>query len=139
MEWFLIYLFICSFVHMFKIIFRRTLGFVGALDGIAIQVNKPSTKEVDATKPFIYRKGWHAVIGLGMCDSYCRFTFFDVSNPGSTPDLNCFKSSLLFQWIRDGTFPDWAIIGADKAFMSEQSHNYLLPFLIQSLIELKDL
>ena len=85
-------------------------------------VNKPSTKEVDTTKAFIYRKGWYAVIGLGMCDSYCRFFFFDVSDPRSTPDLNCFKSSLLYQWIQYGVFPDWAIIGAYKAFMSEQSH-----------------
>ena len=63
-----------------------------------------------------------------MCDSFCRFIFFDVSNPGGTPDLNCFRNSLLYEWIKNGLFPAFAVLGSDKAILSEQGHNLFTPF-----------
>lgn len=68
------------------------------------------------------------MIGLGVCDSFCRFIFFDVSNPGGTPDLNCFRNSLLYGWIENGLFPRFASFGGDKAFLSEQCHHVMTPF-----------
>ena len=63
-----------------------------------------------------------------MCDSHCRFIFFDISNPGGQPDLNCYTNSQLFQWIMQGFFPIDSVVGGDKAFLSQQGDNLFAPF-----------
>ena len=63
-----------------------------------------------------------------MCDSHCRFIYFDVSNPGGQPDINCYTNSQLYNWIQEGLFPNESIVGGDKAFLSQQGNHLFTPF-----------
>ncbi len=50
-------------------------GCVGALDGIAIQIQLPNTREAPNTSTYYNRKGFFAIAVQAVCDANYRFTY----------------------------------------------------------------
>ena len=62
-------------------------GCVGALDGLLIKIETPSSKEVPNVRSFF--SGHYHHMGLNIqacCDAHCRFVYFSAGHPGSTND-----------------------------------------------------
>ena len=72
-------------------------GCVGALDGIAIKIERPSLNDVKNPKQFYNRKGFHALVLQAVCDQKRRFLFASAKHPGATHDSRAFKASSLYK------------------------------------------
>ena len=86
---------------------------VGAVDGIAIEIDKPTSEY--GPKKFSNRKGFYAIVCQGLCDASCRFLLFDASCPGSTHDSVAFANTPLFTFLRQG-LPENHWIACDSAY-----------------------
>lgn len=64
-------------------------GLIAAGDGYVAHQVKPTKKDLQGrdVKIFRNRKGCYGLIVQAFCDAYCMFVFFEVSWPGSTPDI----------------------------------------------------
>jgi hypothetical protein len=88
-------------------------GCIGALDGIAIQIQW--LKKKDGVKQFSNRKGFFAIMCQAICDAQYRFLFFDCKSPGSTHDSVAFYRTSLFPYIQT-SLPDSFWIVCDAAY-----------------------
>ena len=70
-------------------------GVVSALDGIAIEIQRPRKSEHPRPKRFYNRKGFFALVLQACCDARLRFTFAGIDCYGSTHDSEAFKKSEL--------------------------------------------
>jgi len=61
-------------------------GCVGAIDGMAVRINRPSEKECPNPMSYYSRKGFFAVVLQAICDGNCRFLWGSVRCPGGTHD-----------------------------------------------------
>ena len=98
---------------------------VGALDGLLIQIGRPTLKESD--NPDSYFSGHYQMFGLncqGVCDSHYRFTFFAVAAPGKTGDIRAMERTPLPALIAD--LPFLFYIVGDAAYVA--SDKLLTPF-----------
>lgn len=75
-------------------------GCVGALDGIAIRIKKPSRHEHPAT--FYCRKGYYAIPVQALVDSNYRFLCFSAICRGSTHDSLSHAVSALGRYLEEG-------------------------------------
>ena len=68
-------------------------GCVGALDGIAIEILRPSQAVCSDSQSHYNRKGFFAIPLQAMCDHEYRFLFASAKCTGSTHDSLCFDVS----------------------------------------------
>jgi hypothetical protein len=95
-------------------------GCVGALDGIAIEIKRPSAG-CKNSRSFYNRKGFFAYPLQAMCDSKYRFLFASCKCTGSTHDSVAFSVSALGQMVARGELPDGFWIAADEAYAASNS------------------
>jgi hypothetical protein len=100
-------------------------------DGLAIPIRLPPEKErknIEAKK-FMNRKGFFALIAQAFCDSNAKFRFFEVSWPGSTNDITCYKQCELFtDHVMENKLPSWVHFVLDEAYSSIGGAHHLCPF-----------
>jgi hypothetical protein len=109
-------------------------GCVGALDGLAIQIERPKTPN---SQSHYNRKGFFAVNMQALCDAEYQFTFASCRCAGSTHDSLAFSTSDLFEIVQDRTKflrPYW--IAADDAYPASDA--VLTPWSGRSLEVYKD-
>ncbi len=90
-------------------------GCVGALDGLAIAIQKPPDEYV--SRFFYCRKGIYALPVQAMVDARYRFIYMTSKCVGSTHDSIAFHVSALARKVRDGVLPCGYWIAADPAYM----------------------
>ena len=86
---------------------------VGALDGLAIEIQKPTSEF--SPKQFSNRKGFYAICCQAVCDAQNRFLLFDCSSPGSTHDSVAFSRTPLFSKLQQGLQNNYWV-AADSAY-----------------------
>eukprot|EP00658_Telonema_sp_P-2_P028421 TRINITY_DN2177_c0_g1_i2.p1 TRINITY_DN2177_c0_g1~~TRINITY_DN2177_c0_g1_i2.p1 ORF type:complete len:257 (+),score=25.86 TRINITY_DN2177_c0_g1_i2:202-972(+) len=101
-------------------------GCVGALDGLALKIDRPSLHDAPDPKQFFNRKGFHALVLQAVCDHKRRFLFGSATEPGSTHDSRAFKCSTLYKDLIKNKLPLGMWIAADDAY--ENSVFCLTPF-----------
>jgi DDE superfamily endonuclease len=94
-------------------------GCVGALDGIAIRITKPASRDVANPVTYYNRKGMFALCIQAVCDSKHRFMFASALCLGSTHDSVAFAASSFSTFLQrspnDG-LPQGFFIAADEAY-----------------------
>jgi hypothetical protein len=73
------------------------VGCVGALDGIALKINRPRPSEAGDPKEYFNRKGYYALVVQAICDHERRFMFAAATEPGATHDSKAFKHTSLYE------------------------------------------
>ena len=71
------------------------VGTIYAGDGLVIEINQPSLKELRGRPISIFRnrKGFWGFVAQGFCDAFTRFGVFDVKWPGGTNDIVAYNMS----------------------------------------------
>jgi hypothetical protein len=101
-------------------------GIVGALDGLAIKIQKPWVQEVPDPMAFFNRKGFFAVNVQAICDSNRRFKWYAASTCGSTHDATAFSATRLMQRLHNGCMDNQWSIAADEAYAA--SRHVITPY-----------
>jgi hypothetical protein len=111
-----------------------TVGTLYAGDGLAIEIEQPSVKDLRGRSISVFRirKGFWGLIWQGFCDAYTRFAVFDVKWPGGTNDIVAYPMTELYRKATSGHFPVWAIFVLDEAYSSYDGM-HLTPFSIHQL------
>lgn len=111
-------------------------GIIGALDGIAIEIQQPSSKDVADARKYFNRKGFFALAVQAVVTADYRFTFVSATHSGSTHDSTALQASGLYTLIRSGRLPTWAMIVADDAYKNE--NHILTPYSGRALTPAQD-
>lgn len=74
-------------------------GCVGAVDGVALKINRPRPGCAGNPKEYFNRKGFYAVVLQAICDHKRRFMFCSATMPGSTHDSRAFRHTSLWEVI----------------------------------------
>ena len=77
---------------------------------------------------FRNRKGFFALIAQAFCDAKAKFRYFEISWPGATGDLTCYKQTELYRNFCGGKYPDWAFMVLDEAYSSLNDNHHVTPF-----------
>lgn len=107
--------------------FKNPLPFcVGAVDGIAFPIQKPS----DTKRPAAYftRKGFYAIPVQALCDAEYRFLSFSARVVGSTHDSLAHSVSGLGEHMSGGRLPYPFWIAGDEAYTCTRS--LIVPYSI---------
>lgn len=94
-------------------------GCVGALDGIAIKIKKPSSYLDPAY--FYCRKGYYAIPVQAVVDSDYRFLCYSARCVGSTHDSLAHAVSSLGQYLEAGNLRNEFWIAGDEAYVCSES------------------
>jgi hypothetical protein len=73
-------------------------GCVGAIDGMAVKICRPTDSECANPMSYYSRKGFFAVVLQAICDGNCRFTWGSIKCAGSTHDSTCWCITELFRF-----------------------------------------
>ena len=91
-------------------------GFVAALDGICIEVQKPL--DLYGPRDFYCRKGMYAIPAQALVDGKYRFLYLSAKCCGSTPDgISWASTTLCLRLFREG-LPAGFWIAGDAAYTS---------------------
>merc|ERR1712196_528367 len=63
---------------------------IGAIDGLAVKINRPLLRDTKNPKQYYNRKGFFAVVLQAVCDSDRKFLWGSIKCPGATHDATCF-------------------------------------------------
>ena len=111
-------------------------GCVGALDGYAIKIRRPSLRDAVNPLDFVNRKGFFASNMQAICDARCRFTYIFVDTAASTHDATAFTlSSFSKRWAEQAGRTLWWI-AADEAYPATE--NVITPWPGRNLDPFKD-
>mmetsp|Transcript_4870 Transcript_4870/g.17388 ORF Transcript_4870/g.17388 Transcript_4870/m.17388 type:complete len:224 (+) Transcript_4870:673-1344(+) len=112
-------------------------GCVGALDGMAVKIRKPTNKE-SRGKPWHYynRKGFYAMNLQACCDADRRFLWASVESTGSTHDSTAFSMSSLGTMLYNDKIPSGYWLSGDAAYRAHP--NLVTPWPGSSLPADKD-
>lgn len=111
-------------------------GCVGALDGYAIRIQRPSIRDVENPLDYANRKGYFSLNMQAICDSRCRFTYIYIGTPGSTHDATAYVlSSFSEKWEALAGKKLW-YIAADEAYPATE--NLITPWPGRKLGLFKD-
>ena len=72
-------------------------GCVGAIDGIGIEITKPTPWDTMYPVQFKNRKGWWSINCQAMCDSNLRFLWCSLKSPGGTNDSSAWRKCDLYK------------------------------------------
>lgn len=82
---------------------RKNCGYVrncvGAIDGMAVKINKPSLRDTPAPRHYFNRKGFFATVLQATCDGNRKFTWASLKGVGSTHDSTCYGISNLARCV----------------------------------------
>ena len=110
------------------------VGTIYAGDGLVIETNQPSVRELRGRPISIFRnrKGFWGLIAQGFCDAYTRFAVFDVMWPGGTNDIVAYNMSDIRSKAKGNHFPSWATFVLDEAY-SSLGGMHLTPYSVHQL------
>jgi hypothetical protein len=91
-------------------------GFVGAIDGIAIKIRKPTAAESKNPMSYYNRKGFFAINVQAICDAERRFLWVAATCCGSTHDSTAWTATKLYQELAAGKLEESYHIAADDAY-----------------------
>ena len=78
----------------------NTRGIIGALDGLAVQIKRPTSSDgVNDPGNYYSRKQFYALNVQAICDAYKRFLWVSTGHQGSTHDSLAFSSTQLFDLL----------------------------------------
>jgi hypothetical protein len=105
-------------------------GTLLAGDGLVIHIEAPTAADREGMDlaAFRNRKGCYGLIAQAFCDAHCRFRYWDVMWPGSTPDITCYKQTRLYKMFQDGTIPNKFHMVLDEAYSSIGGDQHLCPY-----------
>ena len=92
------------------------VGCVGAIDGIAIRINKPSLWDTVFPKQFMNRKSFFSINCQAICDSQLRFTWASLKSPGGTHDSLAWRCTDLYAKLNDNALPSPYFLVGDDAY-----------------------
>lgn len=94
-------------------------GCCGALDGIAIRIKEPSSRDVLNSQTYYNRKGYHALNVQAVCDSRYRFLFVSAITPGSSHGSTALKVSALGELLsmEQGSLVEGYWLAGDDAYV----------------------
>jgi len=94
-------------------------GCIAALDGIAIKINEPSSRDVCNPSTYYNRKGFFALNVQALCDSSYKFLFVSAITPGSSHDSSALAMSSLADLLKknDGGIKEKYWIAGDAAYV----------------------
>jgi hypothetical protein len=74
-------------------------GCVGAVDGMAVKIKRPTLSECDNPMSYYSRKGFYAVVLQAICDGDCKFLWGSILAGGSTHDSTCWSITELSRYV----------------------------------------
>jgi hypothetical protein len=101
-------------------------GCVGAVDGLAVRIKKPTLKDCKNPKAYYNRKGFFSMNLQAVCDKSRRFMFGSLRCAGSTHDSTAWAVSQLGSLIADKKLPANHWIAGDDAYGC--SNSLLTPY-----------
>jgi len=100
----------------------------GALDGIAVEQEKPLATDVPCVADYYSRKGFYALNTEAICDSENKFRWMACTSPGATHDSTAFSVTSLGRQLsdRDSVLTrdmtrDGHSIAADEAYAASEA------------------
>jgi nuclease HARBI1 len=97
--------------------FNPTPGMIGATDGLVIQRQKPTAKELEGSdyRRWLNRKGYFAWVAQAIVGAYTEFLMFELRWPGATNDSVAFGMSEGRTWldVMSDIFPNGWLAGDD--------------------------
>ena len=95
-------------------------GCVGAIDGMAVKIRRPTLR--DCPNPFLYRnrKQFYSINLQAMCDGNRKFLWWSMLTVGSTHDSLAFAMSKLGQRLEEVGLPEGYWIAGDDAYVSNE-------------------
>ncbi len=108
---------------------------IAAGDGLVVAQTEPSEHELYGMDPALFwnRKGCFGLIVAAFCDAWCRFRYFEVQWPGSTPDITAYKQTSLYSWFTRGLIPEEFHFLLDEAYGPIGGDQHLTPFTSHQL------
>lgn len=91
-------------------------GCVGAIDGIAIEIIKPSAWDAVYPVRFRNRKGFFSINCQAICDADLRFLWCSLKTPGGTHDSLAWQTSALFNRLDKNGLPVGYYLVGDDAY-----------------------
>ena len=87
---------------------------VGAIDGIAIEITKPTPWDAVYPVQFKNRQGFWSINCKAICDIQLRFTWTSLKSPRGTHDILAWQSSDMFRELEQyGMPPGYYLVGDD--------------------------
>jgi hypothetical protein len=104
-------------------------GTILAGDGLVIEIQGGTEEDRGGLDPgaFRNRKGFFGLIVQAFCDAFCMFRYFEISWPGSTPDITAYKQTQLYQMFMQGVLDGYHMV-LDEAYSSIGGDQHLTPF-----------
>jgi hypothetical protein len=108
-------------------------GCIGAIDGIALKVERKVVAAEPAPDAFFTHKGFYSLNGQVICDAYRRITWASIKCCGSTHDATAFSNTRLAELMGNPAHPinasDYWIAG-DDAYVgpANQCDSLLTPY-----------
>ena len=91
-------------------------GCVGAIDGIAIQIIKPSAWDTIQPQMFKNRKKFYSVNCQAICDSDMRFLWVSMRSPGGTHDSLAWGCTDLCAYLSENGIGEGFYLVGDDAY-----------------------
>lgn len=91
-------------------------GCVAALDGLAIEIERPPSTRVANSQSYFNRKGFFSYNLQALCDSRYKFMYASCAAAGSTHDSLAFAASSLGQLLQRQGLPKPYWIAGDEAY-----------------------
>ena len=95
---------------------RLVSGYVGALDGLAVQINKPPLKDTPA--PLTFKNYSINLQAIANCDR--KFIWWSMHTAGSTQDNIAWNSTKIWNILREFGLPTGLWIAGDDAYPSSE-------------------
>ena len=92
-------------------------GCVAAIDGIAIEIQKPSSWDTVNPLQFLNRKCFFSINCQAMCDSHLRFLWASMKSPGGTHDSLAWSVTDMCSMLKHNPPPRGYYIVGDDAYV----------------------
>jgi hypothetical protein len=99
---------------------RLVPGCVGALDGMAVQIDRPSLKDTAAPLSYKNRKKYYSINLQAICDCDRKFIWWSMRSAGSTHDSLAWGTTKLAMLLQEFGLPPGFWIAADDAYPTSE-------------------
>ena len=92
-------------------------GCIGAIDGMAVKIKKPSKIDEDNTRNYMNRKGFYSINLQALADADKKIVWYSMDTQGSTHDSLAFRMCNLGQALQNKPLPTRFWIAGDEAYV----------------------
>jgi hypothetical protein len=97
---------------------RTTIGYIGALDGMAARITRPTLKDIASPHMYLNRKGFYNLILHVISDCNRKFLWWNIGSIGSTHDSLAWSCTSLARQLATIGLPYGLWIVGDDAYPS---------------------